>query len=646
MAAIGCGAPGGTLHGGPDAGDGGGPQLSVPPAVQVPIDPTTTPVDPVVVTPTEPAKPWPDFTFRPLQTEVKVYSVQLAEADYQALIADPYDDGRPATFTVDGKQLPCTFRVRGGSSRHYPKKSWRIDLPDGTKYGGRKKINLVSEMADRTFMVEKLGFDLLAAMGVPASNANYVRLYVNGRFEGIYLDIERVDKAFLDAHAFADTDADIFRCGDQDCEMKLYRNDWQGEWEKQTNELTGFDPLWSFLGTVNHTPEPDFAKTLEAQFEVGRYLRSMTMDALLSNDIIMDSNDYLIRDRFTKKWTYVPWDLNNANARWWPTYPLNQGPACDGGEGWCDWTRDHPVDDSALVVWSVRDGWLNRLYDERSFGPSYTPAFSNLTTRIVENPELRARYLATLEQALEKLFTPEVMNPRLEAMHALIAPYAKDDPGLKLMPDAVVVNGVSAVPRGSRRPRQVRGRGAVPEDLRPQPERVPPQGDRPAARAHPDARDRARRPGREDGDAEEPQLVGPEPRREDPHHERAPPHRDHLRRVRGHLPDLPGHRADARARRGVRGRLRRRRAGVAAGGRARAVRRAARHRREGRLLLRQALRRLGLRARRGRHVEGHRRSDRGLLRRRATERASLSSASTVGGEVKERRSGSVPVVFP
>jgi len=356
------------------------------------------------------------FLLPPLQTSVPTYAIEVDPAILAGFHADPYGPERPAILDDGHTRTPILMRVRGGSSRWYPKKSWRLEFPEGRGVEGRRKLNLVAEMADRTLMVEKLAFDLMLAMGAPAPRTRYVRLVINGVDQGPYLDIERVDKAFARAHGFIDDDPSIYRCGEHDCEFKPTPHfAWQGPWQKETNERTPRDDLDAFLALVNHTPEPDFAGALEAQFEVEAYLRSMTMDALISNDIVMDSGSYLIRDRSTGRWTYVPWDLNNSAARWWPTYGLSK-------VAWVE----RPV-----PVYSLFDPRIRHFYDLRGANHPpgvYRPAYSNLTTRIVLNPRLRARWVDLLERALDELFTPEVLHPRIDAMHALLAPLVATDP--------------------------------------------------------------------------------------------------------------------------------------------------------------------------------------------------------------------------
>ncbi len=53
-------------------------------------------------------------------------------------------------------------------------------------------------------------------MRLPTPRAKYVRLRINGRYEGPFLDIEQVNKSFLRAHEFPDQDASIYRAGWKD----------------------------------------------------------------------------------------------------------------------------------------------------------------------------------------------------------------------------------------------------------------------------------------------------------------------------------------------------------------------------------------------------------------------------------------------
>ena len=357
------------------------------------------------------------FALPPLQADVRLYELEVDPADLAAMAADPdSDELRKAVFVIDGRRVPALLRYRGNSSRDWPKKSYRVEFPDDTGFDGRHKLNLVSEWKDCTLMVEKLGYDLLAALGVPAPRATYVRLQINGEYQGVYLDLERVDKTFTAAHGFPDDDPTIYRCGRKDCEMRRYgvRAEFQKDWEKKTNEGEDDLGLETLLCAINAAPEPELPEVLDAHLELELYLRSMVADALISNDVIEDSRSYLVHDAVLRRWHYVIWDLNNSTTRYQPGSRVGTLAHVD-----------HP-----LFSYSVFDAWSEQAYQERiAKDPDrdWHPLFSNLNTRIAFHPGLRERFLARLEAAMGTLFTPETFGARVDEIHALLAPWIPGD---------------------------------------------------------------------------------------------------------------------------------------------------------------------------------------------------------------------------
>lgn len=365
----------------------------------------------------------PPYTLPPLQTQVPRYELTIPEATLQKFNADPYAEEEPAEFSFNGRTYPVKVRLRGGSSRYFPKRSWRVELPDGVSIEGRKKLNLVAEMCDRTLMVEKLAYDLLEAAGADAPQASYVQLFLNGADQGVYVDIERVDKKFTKRVGYSDPDPTLYRSGNQDSELKLFTAPYQAPWEKETNEtVAGMADLEDFLLQVNRGAEPTLVQDLERRFQLEQYLRVMVVDALISMDIMSDAGIYMIHNQRTDVWQLIPWDYNNSAARFWPTYPLGSRPE-----------TQRPI-----PAFTVDDPRVQFFYDQRNLGrPEYLPAFNTLATRIVRHPELRQRYLAHLEAALDQLFTEEKLHPRIDAMHRLIAPLVETDPYVNLDTEGV-----------------------------------------------------------------------------------------------------------------------------------------------------------------------------------------------------------------
>ncbi len=391
-----------------------------PPGNEVPPPSQPPPVDP----PPEPPPPEPEterpFTMPPVQASVPQYELIIPDKAMRLFEADPWTPEQDGLFKANGTTYRVQVRLRGASARFFPKKSWNVKFEDGVRFEGRTSLNLVAEYADATLLAEKLALDLLEALRVPASKGTLVRLDVNGQYQGVFLEIEQVNKAFLRAHAFPDTDATIYRCGWKDCEFKLVKVPYQGDWAKKTNASQPDDALWEMLAAINHTPEPRFVGELEKRFQLEHYLRAMVMDALMSNNFVEDSESYFIYDRAVAKWSYVPWDLNNVDARWW--YPISVADMSQSSKN-----MRHP-----LFTFTLTDAWVEKMYEQRKLEtasyPGYLPVFSNLATRVVMNPVLRERLVDRLDKALAELFTSEVMDPHIDGLHALIEPHMREDP--------------------------------------------------------------------------------------------------------------------------------------------------------------------------------------------------------------------------
>lgn len=402
------------------------PAVEPPPAVP-PVAITPRPEPPPPPPPPPPPLPPPPppvpeaqrpFVLPPVQESLQDYELLLPPGVWELFLANKYTPEQDAVFRYQGMNYPVKVRLRGASARDFPKKSWNVQFEGDVRFEGRTSLNLVAEYQDATLLAEKLSYDLLAAMRVPTPRAKFVRLRINGQYEGVFLDIEQVSKPFLRAHDFADRDATIFRAGWKDTELKLrsWKVPYQGNWAQKTNEKEpDLEALDAMLYVINRTPEPELPEALARHMDLEGYLRSMVMDVLMSNNYVEDSESYFIHDRVANRWVYVAWDLNNVDARWWHEMPL---------------TRDmRPLYRHALFNFTLlSDKVASRYAQRKDVHPGYLPVFSNLGTRVVMNPELRARLEARLDKALKELFTEQVMGAHIDKLHALIAPHMVDDP--------------------------------------------------------------------------------------------------------------------------------------------------------------------------------------------------------------------------
>ncbi|WP_224362530.1 CotH kinase family protein [Hyalangium versicolor] len=348
-----------------------------------------------------------------VQTRVPTFELQILPEDLAKLEANPESDETvPVTVVFDGEHATGQVRYRGASSRTLPQKSFKIELDPGYEFEDRDHFELLAEWYDSAKLTEKFAVDLYTALGLPVPRARYVRVTLNGKPNGLYVDMEHVGKDYLKHHAM-EKGGSVYRCGDRNCELTLKRGSYQGDFEKKTNEDTGRADLDAFLAWVNRSDDADFEAKLERYVDVEAYLGNLAADALISNNVIEDSRSYWIHEHQKDRWTYVPWDLNNAQMLFWRTWN----------------PEDPPITDRWPQVFSAYDPWVQRIYETRLAERStQKPTWSVLNTRIWDRPALRARLIEKLEAALNGPFSETKANAQIDALWAVVQPELPQDP--------------------------------------------------------------------------------------------------------------------------------------------------------------------------------------------------------------------------
>jgi spore coat protein H len=368
-----------------------------------------------------PGPSWPEASaegaFPTPEPRLRRVDLTLTPGDLAALEAEPaWDLMYPATVALDGRAAKGLVRFRGASSRTRPQRSWRIDLDPGYALEGRDRFALLAEYDDAAKLVERFAVDLYRALGLPVPYARYVKLYVNGAYRGVFLDMERVGGEYLVHHGH-ETDTSLYRCGGRNCELKLlprYEPSYQQDFTKTRNEALPWDDLDRFLEIVGRTDDAELERRLGEAMDLDAYLGNLVADELIANTVLEDARGYWLHELHRDVWTYVPWDLNNSQAYWSRDIAAN---APLGGV----WRE--------AQIFSIYDDAVRRIYDVRvTERPGQKPTWSVLATRVWDHPALRARLLAKLEAALAGPFTPERVGPYVEALWAAVGAEIVTDP--------------------------------------------------------------------------------------------------------------------------------------------------------------------------------------------------------------------------
>lgn len=256
--------------------------------------------------------------------------VTFEESDYWEGLTSDYQQNWPdvpyrmAAVTLDGVQIDSIGIRQKGFSSHFSieglKKSMKIDFNHfvkGQTYDGLKKINFNNGVGDPAMQRDKLSYDLMNRMGVPAPRTAYANVYLNDVYWGIYVMVEQVDRTFINQHA-GSSNGNLFKnIGNSDLDWKgadssAYQQIFELKTDNNGRAWTDFVHL---MDVINNATSSEFEEAIVNVFDVERYLQVLVVDVATSNwDSYLQHgrNFYMYQDGETGKFEWIPWDYNFA----------------------------------------------------------------------------------------------------------------------------------------------------------------------------------------------------------------------------------------------------------------------------------------------------------------------------------------------
>jgi hypothetical protein len=150
---------------------------------------------------------------------------------------------------------------------------------------------------------------MMVLSGAVSSRAALVALEVNGATTGVYVNVEQVDKRFLDARLGDDSGWLYKKSGGVDDGLK-------------THETTGdadntYDDYFCFWASGNGCALPSASALqaeLPAHLDIDQFLRFGAVNAFIANTDgpLFKDNNYYYYDYASGPRAYIPWDLDTA----------------------------------------------------------------------------------------------------------------------------------------------------------------------------------------------------------------------------------------------------------------------------------------------------------------------------------------------
>jgi hypothetical protein len=295
----------------------------------------------------------------------------------------------------------CKIRFRGNTSLDANKKSFKITFD--SKYQKIKQLNLIGMHNDPSLIREKLYYELWNRWGLPERRSNFVNVYINDRFYGVYLNIEEFDEQFSQRN-WEVSSGNIYKCtypadlvykgglGDN-YKYKKDANSSDRVYELKNNEqLDDYTDLANLVETLTQTPQNQLECAIEQKFSVDVLLKAYALDIMSGNwdnYAFNKNNFYLFHQPVEDKTYFISYDTDNTFGVNW----IN-------GE---DWTSRNI------------DSW----YSQNEARP--------LITKLLAIPDYNNRFHFYLKECATVLLDSSKIYPLIRTWRDSLAPFAQRD---------------------------------------------------------------------------------------------------------------------------------------------------------------------------------------------------------------------------
>ena len=236
-----------------------------------------------------------------------------------------------ATVEINGESFDSVgIRYRGGAT-YDPAQgknplNIKLDFIKNHDYDGYETLKLNNGAKDPSFVREVLSFDI-ANQYMPSPQANFAKVFVNGSYHGLYVNLENVDKDLMSKNFLSDRDNSFLDCSpdnniappEPECTEGLgsslqYLGPTQVCYTDYYDRLSDLSIVWDELATLTN----DIAQnpnSIETSLNIDRAIWMCAMNNLVVNlDSYLGaepSNYYMFKDD-NDRFNTFPWDYNET----------------------------------------------------------------------------------------------------------------------------------------------------------------------------------------------------------------------------------------------------------------------------------------------------------------------------------------------
>lgn len=242
---------------------------------------------------------------------LKLVSLDIKPEEY-GLLNGQLLSKRPAqvAIRIAGEfEVYCSASYAGRSSLDSYRKSYDLNFCK-KKYKKRSSYRLSAQAIDKTMLRSFIGYEVFKALDLEVPKLEFASAYINGKYLGVYVFMEVVDKEFYKAHDIAVQAIYKARYGNAN-----FKTDWASRIPeafsydgKGKDDFVYLQEIYKLL--YSEPNDGIFSAKLETFFDVDSFISYAAAALILNHWDGFDNNYFLAYDTSRKKLVTTPWDLD------------------------------------------------------------------------------------------------------------------------------------------------------------------------------------------------------------------------------------------------------------------------------------------------------------------------------------------------
>lgn len=227
------------------------------------------------------------------------------------------------------------IRSRGLGSRSSTKPGLRVDFDrysSGQQFLGLKSFVLDNLTQDKSGIKETVAMRFFNRLGIPAPRETHTRLYINGRYAGLYGLVESVDKTMM-GRVFGSIGDNVqndgylfeynyvlgsaWRFGYEGASLTPYKARFDIKTNESHAESTIWGPIEELVRLVNETSSSSFEQVVGPKLDLPAFVRYIAAQNFIAQNDGFNGYDgmnnfYLYRLENSTSHVFIAWDEDNA----------------------------------------------------------------------------------------------------------------------------------------------------------------------------------------------------------------------------------------------------------------------------------------------------------------------------------------------